>query len=165
MAKGLPIGLAGIAAVIVCVAAPLDAAAGADRQAALCAPGLTDDTLRPLPPALVPRARAVFGLNLPDDLIKKSTVYRCLDGRTLLCTAGANLVCGKANTRRDLPGAAAWCRNHRDADSIPMYVTGHDTIYRWRCSDGTPVAAAAVEAVDARGFLSRNWKDAGERPD
>ncbi|MFL5252537.1 MAG: hypothetical protein ACJ8AI_06515 [Rhodopila sp.] len=162
--KGLAIWLAGVIAVIVCAAAPQDAASATDEQGGACQPGLTDDTLRPLPSALAPRAREVFGLNMQDDLIQRSTVYRCLDGRTLLCTAGANLVCGKANTRRDLPGIAAWCRDHRDADSIPMFVTGHDTIYRWRCSDGTPVILA-TEAVDARGFLSRNWKDAGERAD
>jgi hypothetical protein len=164
VAKGLPIWLAGIAALTVCVTAPRDTASGADQPAGVCRPGLTDDTLRPLPLALVPRAREVFGLAMPDDLIRKSTVYRCLGGRTLLCIAGANLVCGKANARRDLPGVAAWCHDHRDADSIPMVVTGHDTTYRWRCSDSAPVAAAA-EGVDARGFLSRNWKDAGYQPD
>jgi hypothetical protein len=158
--KGLATGLAGVFALIIGVAMPWDAASGADQPAGACRPGLTDDTLRPLPPALVPRARELFGLAMPDDLIKRSTVFRCVDGRTLLCTAGANLVCGKANTRRDLPAVAAWCRDHRDADSVPMVVTGHDTIYRWRCTDGAPVAEA-TEAMDARGFLSRNWKDAG----
>jgi hypothetical protein len=162
MAKGVPIGLAGITALILCIATPRDAAADADQPAGACRPGLTDDTLRPLPPALAPRARELFGLAMPDDLIQRTTVYRCLDGKILMCTVGANLVCGKANMRRDLPGVAAWCRDHRDADSIPMFVTGHDTIYRWRCSDGTPVAEATVEAVDARGFLSRNWQNAGK---
>ncbi|PPQ28709.1 hypothetical protein [Rhodopila globiformis] len=166
------IWLAGITALLVGVgvgvgvgvAAPRHPASTADRQGAVCRPGQTDDTLRPLPPALVLRARAVFGLAMPDDLIRRATVYRCLDGRTLLCTAGANLVCGKANTRRDLPGVAAWCRDHRDVDSVPMFVTGHDTAYRWRCADGAPLIVA-TEAVDARGFLSRNWKDGDGRPD
>jgi hypothetical protein len=129
MTRGPTLWPIGVAALIIGVAMLRDVAAGADQPGSACRPNLTDDTLRPLPPALVPRARELFGLNMPDDLIRKNTVYRCLDGRTLMCTAGANLACGRANTRRDLPGAAAWCRDHRDADSIPMFVTGHDTIY------------------------------------
>jgi hypothetical protein len=137
---------------------PRDTASGADQQAATCQSGLTDDTLRPLTPALVPHARQLFRLIMTDDQIQRSTVYRCLNGRTLLCTAGANLVCGKANVRRDLPGVAAWCRDHDNTDSVPMSVTGHDTIYSWRCSGGAPEIAATIDHVDARGFLSRNWK-------
>jgi|tagenome__1003787_1003787.scaffolds.fasta_scaffold20819057_2 hypothetical protein len=162
MARGLAISLVGITALIVCMATSRDAASRADHPSGVCRPGLTDDTLRPLPPVLVPRARELFRLNMPDDLIQRSTVYRCMDGRALMCTAGANLVCGKANTRRDLLGVATWCRDHRNADSVPMFVTGHDTIYRWRCSDGAPAILPIGETVDARGFLSRNWKDAGE---
>jgi hypothetical protein len=137
------------------------AAAETDRIKAVCRFGMTDDRLIPLPTALAARARALFQLDMPDDLIRKTTVYRCMDGRTLLCTTGANLACGKANTSRRLPGAADWCRVHRDTDFIPMFVTGHDTIYRWACAAGSPSIAATVQPVDARGFLSRNWKDAG----
>jgi hypothetical protein len=126
-----------------------------------CRPGATDDTLKPLPAGLVAWAKQVFGLDMPDDMVRKNTVYRCLNGRTLLCAAGANLVCGKANRSRDLPGVADWCRDNRNSDDVPMFVTGHDTIYRWRCSNGKPAVSATVEDVDARGFLARNWKDAG----
>jgi hypothetical protein len=163
VAGGSAIWLAGITALLVCIAAPRDVAAAADQGGA-CPSGQTDDTLRPLPPALVPRARALLGLNMPDDLIRRGTVYRCLDGRTLLCSTGANLVCGKANTRRDLPGVGAWCRDNRNAGRVPMAVTGHDTIYSWRCSNGVPVIEG-TGAVNARGFLSGNWKDAGGQLD
>ena len=42
-----------------------------------------------------------------------------------------------------------------------MFVTGHDTVYRWHCSGGKAVTEGIVETVDARGFLSRltAWKD------
>jgi len=134
---------------------------GAVAEAAgVCKPGPTENVPLPLPADLVPRARQVFQLAMPDDLIRKTTVYRCMNGRTLLCTTGANLSCGKANLSRDLPGAVSWCREHTESDSVPMFATGHDTIYRWRCSNGTPVIAATVEPVDAEGFLSRNWKAA-----
>jgi hypothetical protein len=115
----------------------------------------------PLPAGLVSRARQLFRLDMPDELIEKTTVYRCIGGRTLLCTTGANLACGKANISRDPPGVAAWCRDHGQADMVPMFVTGHDTIYRWHCSGGRPQIMATVEALDARGFIARNWKDAG----
>lgn len=135
-------------------------ASAADGRSGVCRPGATDDNLTPLPAGLVSRARQVFRLDMPDALIQRTTVYRCMDGRTLLCMAGANLACGKANTSRDLPGAEAWCRDHSQSDSVPMFVTGYDTIYRWRCAGGKPAIAATTETVDARGFLARNWKDA-----
>lgn len=138
------------------------AAAKTDRPPDVCRPGMTDDRLMPLPPELVDRARQVFHLHMPDELIRKTTVYRCADGRTLLCTTGANLACGKADTSRDLPSVAAWRRDHADSDDVPMFVTGHHTIYAWRCSGGKPLIGGTVATVDARGFLSRNWKDAGQ---
>ena len=115
----------------------------------------------PLPAQLTPRARQLFHLNMPGALIRETTVYRCVDGRTLLCTTGANLACGKANTDRNPPAVVAWCRAHGQSDAVPMF-TGHDTIYRWRCIDGAPRIDATVGAVDARGFLSRNWKHGGQ---
>ncbi|HEY0184431.1 MAG TPA: hypothetical protein VGC09_16605 [Rhodopila sp.] len=115
----------------------------------------------PLPAALADRARMVFQLAMPDVLIRKTTVYRCLDGKTLLCTTGANLACGKANTARDLPGVVNWCHDNPQSDTVPMFATGHDTIYSWRCTNGRASIVKTVEAVDARGFLARNWKDAG----
>ncbi len=57
----------------------------------------------------------------------------------MACTVGANLNCGKADTRRDLPGATAWCRENPDSDFIPMFATGHETIYDWRCTKGQAV--------------------------
>jgi hypothetical protein len=38
-----------------------------------------------------------------------------------------------------------------------MYVTGHDTIYEWRCVEGQ-VAATKVMTVDAQGYVANNWK-------
>jgi hypothetical protein len=137
------------------------AADEADQSASVCRPGMTDDRLMPVPASLAATARAAFQLATPDDMIRKTTVYRCMDGRTLLCTTGANLACGKADTDRHPSAVADWCRAHNDVDFVPMFVTGHDTIYRWSCAGGSPSIAATVEPVDARGFLSRNWKDVG----
>ena len=127
---------------------------------ATCRAGITNDTLMPLPAQLTARARQLFHLDMPDALVRKTTVYRCLDGQTLLCTTGANLACGKANTERNPAAVLAWCHAHGQSGVVPMFVTGHDTIYRWRCRDGAPSIDATVDAVDARGFLARNWKHA-----
>jgi hypothetical protein len=124
----------------------------------VCRDGQTDDTLRPLPSVLVARARTVFGLHMPAEQVRKTTVVRCMNGKVMLCNAGANLPCGKANTKRTLPGATTWCGDHPDVSFIPMFATGHDTIYRWSCSGTTAVAGEPVEAVDARGFVAQYWK-------
>ena len=70
----------------------------------LCREKGTDDDVRPIPQSLVPAAKRVFGLRMPDQQVLHSTVFRCADRRVLLCTYGANLPCGKANSDRDLPG-------------------------------------------------------------
>jgi hypothetical protein len=116
------------------------------RGAGVCKPGADDDVVRSLPRALVPQAEQVFSLHeMPAEQV-------------LACDRGANLPCGKANTSRSLKGGNAWCRQNPDSDFIPAYITGHDTIYEWRCKHGAPVPAATVESVDARGFIAQYWK-------
>ncbi|HEY6335957.1 MAG TPA: hypothetical protein VI113_08730 [Alphaproteobacteria bacterium] len=39
-----------------------------------------------------------------------------------------------------------------------MAVTGHDSIYRWRCVDGAATAGEKIGAVDERGFFADYWK-------
>ncbi len=69
----------------------------------------------------------------------KATVFRCASGHVLVCTVGANLVCGQANASRT-PGRGQidWCREHPNDAFIPLAAAGHDTIYAWRCQDGAP---------------------------
>ena len=76
----------------------------------------------------------------------------------MACTVGANLNCGKADMRRALPGAAAYCRENPDSTFIPMFATGHDTIYDWRCAGGKAVAGKMLLSVDPQGFVAGNWK-------
>ena len=95
---------------------------------------------------------------MPDTLIQKTVVYRCADGITMLCATGANIACGKANVSPDPPGVAAWCHDHADASDVPMFASGHNTIYRWRCAGGKSEIVGTIDAVDSRGFLQRSWK-------
>jgi hypothetical protein len=138
---------------------PAQPASAADPARSCRAAG-NDDTLRPLPPSLVAKAKALFQLDMPDAQVVQGTVMRCADGKVLLCSAGANLPCGKANTSRKLAGAAAWCREHPGADFIPMSATGHDTIFPWRCTGAAPETFGDSERVDARGFVASYWKRA-----
>lgn len=131
----------------------------------LCPAAGTDDTLRPIPESLVPAATTLFQLEaVPPEQIQRSTYFRCDAGRVLVCNTGANLPCGKANTSPELPSADAWCAEHPASDFIPMYVTGHDTIYRWRCNNVKAATVGAPAEVDRRGFIARYWKPADAAP-
>ena len=137
--------------------------AHAASPATLCDHLGTSDRLRAIPAALVPAAMRIFRLGaMPAAQVERSTVFRCFDHRVLLCNFGANLSCGKANTRRDLPAASAWCARHPGSSFIPMYVTGHDTIYRWRCAGAQAATGAPRLRVDARGFIASHWRRMGK---
>jgi hypothetical protein len=75
------------------------------------------------------------------------------------CMVGANLVCDKADQRRALPGATAWCRENPGANVIPMAATGHATIYEWSCNGRNAVPGKALVSVDPQGYIANNWKD------
>lgn len=119
----------------------------------------TDDTLRSVPSSLVSAVVRLFQLEaMPPAQVERSTYLRCADGHVFVCTFGANLICGKADTRRDLPGLKAWCVEHAGSRNVPAYVSGHATIYLWGCDGPRPVASRSALTVDQRGFISQNWK-------
>ena len=134
--------------------------AGVSDMRAYCMAVGNDDTLRPLPRALLDQARALFtsGPGASASFIMESTVARCMDSRVWLCNHGANLVCDKANVSRNSPGASAYCRQNPNAESVPMAATGHATIYSWRCVGFDAAIDRQFDAADSRGFLGANWK-------
>ena len=134
-------------------ACPASAASGG----AYCSAGAAPRGSVPVPRELEAKVAKAFGI--PVDLARNAAFVRCAGTRLLACWIGANLNCFKANTRRSLPGASEFCRANPDADNIPMAVTGHDTIYEWRCVGRRPVATKAVVAVDAQGYDAGNWKE------
>jgi hypothetical protein len=146
--------------VIVAVTVGLMAPVHAETPTSACTRAGAEDTLRPIPADLVPAVNAVFGTSMPVGAAVATTVFRCVDGNVLVCTTGANLPCGPANTSRTLgPGAIAWCRDHSDAAFIPAVVTGHDTIFSWRCQNGAPRIERQRYTVDAQGFITQFWKE------
>jgi hypothetical protein len=134
--------------------------AAAQGAAALCAKAGVDDRLRPLPAELVARARKLFeiGPETSAGLVRAGTQYRCMDGKVWLCNAGANLHCGKADLGKKSEGADEYCRDNPGSESVPMYATGHATIYEWTCEGARARAGARIMEIDARGFIAENWK-------
>jgi len=82
-----------------------------------------------------------------------------MDGKVYGCFVGANIPCeSKANTdRTPSEGAKAFCTEQPNAEFIPAYATGHETVYEWRCNNGTPEIVRQVFNVDARGFVVDFW--------
>jgi hypothetical protein len=133
--------------------------AHAETPAAFCKRVGTDDATRPIPETLVPTANAALGTRMPTRVAMDTTVFRCAGGRMLICTVGANLPCGKANTSHEPgEGTVRWCVDHADAASVPAVATGHDTVYQWRCTGGTPRIVRQTLHVDPRGFVAEFWK-------
>jgi hypothetical protein len=131
---------------------------------AMSAPALAADAYCPNPAHQTPTKppselvpSVAKALKLEPSEINDSVFVRCA-GRTLMaCTVGANLNCFKADTRRELPGATAWCRDNPDSADIPMAATGHDTIYAWSCKGSKAVADVVVLKVDPQGYIADNW--------
>jgi len=90
---------------------------------------------------------------------RDASYVRCVGAKLMGCAVGANLDCFKADARRALPGATAWCRDNPDAESIPMAATGHATIYDWSCKGGRAIPGKAVTNVDPQGYIADNWKE------
>ena len=51
----------------------------------------------------------------------------------------------------------SWCAANPAADFIPMYVTGHDTLFAWSCADGAPRRGRQTARLDARGYVASIW--------
>jgi hypothetical protein len=143
-------------AVVCACRASLAAPAGNEDPRAYCARVGDDDELRAPPRSLAPAIHRLF--NIGGAYALQTTYYRCAGGDVLLCAVGANLPCGKADTSTAIPAATQWCEMHESSNFIPMVVTGHDTLYSWRCVGRTAEAGDPIAKVDSRGFFVNNWK-------
>lgn len=95
----------------------------------------------------------------PMEMLRKTTIWRCMDSQVYACNFGANLPCdSKANTNRT-PSAAMeeYCKTNPNSDFIPMSVTGHATIYSWYCVKDAPEVLEQIDKVDAAGYLASIW--------
>jgi hypothetical protein len=162
MQKGIvrPLGLIMSAGLLplffVALPATLAAHAGSDSPVQYCRRVVNDDALRHPPGSLIPAIRRLFGAK--EGYERETSYYRCADGGVLLCNVGVNLPCGKANKSATIPAATAWCRHNPNSDFIPLAVTGHDTIYQWRCANGVAKRGKQIGEIDARGFFADHWR-------
>lgn len=95
----------------------------------------------------------------PIEMFRKTTIWRCMDGKVYACNFGANLPCdSKGNTDRTPSKAMEdYCFANPDSDVIPMSVTGHDTVYSWRCAKESPQLLEQIAQLDAAGYLAQIW--------
>lgn len=95
----------------------------------------------------------------PLEIFKNGSYWRCMNGKVYACFVGANLPCdSKANTDKTPTSAEAdFCKNNLNSDFIPAAVTGHDTIYAWRCNQDAPVIDKQVFHVDSQGYIQEIW--------
>ncbi len=113
-------------------------------------------------PAKVPTdlvAAVAEAFQIENAAVRDATFVRCVGRKLLGCYIGANLDCFKADKRRVLSGATAWCRENPGSKGIPMSATGHNTIYEWSCEGRRAVAGKAVMTVDLQGYIAENWKE------
>ena len=137
----------GLAAAVLAVSlAILPGRRPADAPRPLCHGNMTDDVPRGIPQSLVPEAVRLFGLEeMPAEQVRRSTLYRCAEGRVLVCNLGANLPCGKANTSRDLPAADRMVRREPGVGFHPdvRHRARHDLSLALRWDKGGHVRRAA----------------------
>jgi hypothetical protein len=119
-------------------------------------PSPAHGTIAKVPADLVSRVGKTFQID--DSAVNAAAFVRCVGSKLIACYVGANLVCDKADTRRSLPGATAWCRANPGSQVIPM-ATGHGTIYQWSCHGRRAVAGKAAMHVDPTGHIAENWKE------
>lgn len=95
----------------------------------------------------------------PMEMFTKNAYWRCANGKVLACTVGANLPCTeKANAdKTPTQDEKDFCQANPSADVIPAVVTGHASVYEWRCTNGAPEIVKQVADVDAQGYLKNIW--------
>jgi hypothetical protein len=101
-------------------------------------------------------------LNVPDtpiNVLENGSYWRCMDGNVYACFVGANLPCeAKANTDRTPTEAEVeYCQQNANSEFIPAAVTGRETVYEWRCTNGAPEIVKQIFQPDAQGFISEFW--------
>jgi len=124
----------------------------------LCEGKGTTDEVKPIPQSLVPAATVLFGSS-PEE-----TVYRCMNNTVYVCQYCNGWCCDKPDVNERNPrvvaAVRAYCRENPGSGPVPKAVTGHATIYSWRC-EGSRAEVDGVEKTDARGFRADMWVPLG----
>jgi hypothetical protein len=114
-----------------------------------------------IPVAIARGLAKAFGLppKASVDPFLRNSYWRCMDGKVYACNVGANIPCmSKANISLTATTAMnEYCQANPDAEFIPAYVAGRETVYLWKCIGKTPGVVRQVNRPDARGFLANFW--------
>jgi putative hemolysin len=102
--------------------------------------------------------KGIVTADAPKD-IQQNAVWRCMDKSVWICHFGANIPCGEKADLNQMPTAAMedYCKANPAADNIPAAVTGHGTIYEWKCTDGKSELVKPLFEVDSRGYITDFW--------
>ncbi len=116
----------------------------------------------PVPDAVINGFKQAAGLQSsiePEDQFRRSTLWRCMDGKVYACNFGANLECDARADTSKTPTQAMndFCSAHPNSDFIPLNIVGHASIYSWKCVSGAAEILDQVDQPDARGFLHHIW--------
>ncbi len=116
-----------------------------------CAGLGTKTDVKPIPELLVPYANSVFF-----DGAASSTEYRCIANQIYICENGNGFNCDRPSTKRHNSSVDQFCRENPSASSVPFAVSGHGSVYAWKCV-GTNAAIAHTESTDKEGFRTEMW--------
>ena len=130
--------------------------AKAEQPADYCRRVGNDDASRELPPEMANAVSALFELADPKEAAG-AVVYRCAGGNALVCYVGANLPCAKIETQRKNEAVSRYCRENPD-DTVPAAVSGHETLFEWRCVGKNAQTGKPLWRLDSRGFTAELWK-------
>lgn len=118
-------------------------------EGSLCEGRMTVDEAKPLPKSLEAFGTMLFG----NDAV---VVYRCLNGGVLVCPIGNGFTCDRPSANRNNPDVARFCKRNPNEPIVPTTVSGHNTIYQWKCVRGKPVIDY-TDKLDERGFRVDGW--------
>jgi hypothetical protein len=99
--------------------------------------------------------------DMPLEVLSNGTSWRCMDQNVYACYVGANLPCTEKADTDQTPTQAEldFCADaaNTNAETIPAVVTGHNTVFSWRCTDGKPAIIEQIAQTDAQGFIADIW--------
>lgn len=102
--------------------------------------------------------QGIVSAGAPREFVENA-VWRCMNGKVLVCHFGANLPCLEKADMGRVPteGMEEFCQANPATDYIPAVVTGRATVYQWACKDGKPEVIKTLFKPDERGYLSDFW--------
>lgn len=158
---------AAITLLLVVTSSAADASAGQTDPFAYCTAVGTIDapdaryTGPPVPPSIARGLQKAFGVAPSEPLaaFERGTSWRCMDGAVYACNVGANLPCEAKPDADPKPtqGMREYCASNAGSDFIPMFVTGHDSLFSWSCAGSEPKRGERTWTLDARGFVASIW--------